>query len=88
MNKQRRKEIQEVSAKIEALRDLLSEIKEETERIRDEEQDYYDNMPEGLQSSDRGYAAENAIDQLDNVVSVLDDFDIDELVSNLEEASE
>ncbi|AUX82640.1 hypothetical protein PBI_POCKET_53 [Microbacterium phage Pocket] len=88
MNNQRRKEIQEVISKLADLDALRNEIKEEIERIRDEEQEYYDNMPEGLQQSDRGYKAEEAASQLDDAAQQLDDLDIDGLTSNLDVAQE
>lgn len=43
------------------------------ERARDEEQDAFDNMPEGLQESDRGAEMEENIEALDNAISALDD---------------
>lgn len=86
MNKDRRNQIAEVAAKLSDLEALRDEIKDALEAIRDEEQEYFDNMPEGLQQSDRGYAAEEAVNQLEEAVGVLDDFDIMGLAGNLEEA--
>lgn len=88
MNKQRRTDIAAIISKLADLEALKDEIKEAIEQVRDEEQDYYDNMPEGLQGSDRGYAAEEAVGQLDEAASMLDDLDIPTLTSNLETASE
>lgn len=88
MNKQRRTDIAEIIAKLADLDALKNEIKEAIEQVRDEEQEYYDNMPEGLQGSDRGYAAEEAISNLEDAASMLDDLDIDSLTSSLETASE
>jgi len=51
------------------------------EDVRDEEQDAYDNMPEGLQYSERGDMMQEAIDSLDEAVD-----NIDEVVSYLEDA--
>lgn len=47
MNKDRRKQLEDV-------RDSLDEIISSLNDIKDEEQDAYDNMPESLQSSDKG----------------------------------
>ena len=47
MNKQRRKRIQEALEIIEEAKAILEEVQEE-------EQEAFDNMPEGLQSSERG----------------------------------
>ena len=88
MNKQRRKDIEAIVNKLADLEALKTEIQEAIEQVRDEEQEYYDNMPEGLQQSDRGYAAEEAANQLDEAASMLDDLDIDSLRGNLETAAE
>lgn len=48
MNKNRRKRIQNICDQIEALR-------EEFDAIIEEEQEAYDNMPEQLQESEKGY---------------------------------
>lgn len=47
MNKDRRKQLEDV-------KDSLDEIIASLNDIKDEEQDAYDNMPESLQSSDNG----------------------------------
>lgn len=74
MNKLRRNQIEKVIAKIE-------EAKSALESIRDDEQDYFDNMPENLQYSARGEAAEEAVDLMDEAIDSLDD-----VVDNLNEA--
>ncbi|URC17912.1 hypothetical protein SEA_GARDENB_55 [Microbacterium phage GardenB] len=88
MNKQRRKDIEAIISKLADLEALKNEVQEAIEQVRDEEQEYYDNMPEGLQQSDRGYQAEEAANQLDEAASMLDDLDIDSLRGNLETAAE
>lgn len=45
-------------------------------------------MPEGLQGSDRGYAAEEAISNLEEAYSMLEDLNVDDIVSSLESAAE
>ena len=59
MNKARRKQISEI---IDALEIAMSSI----ESVRDDEQEYFDNIPENLQGSDRYSIAEDAVDNLDN----------------------
>lgn len=76
MNKQRRKEIAEVVQELETL-------KERIEVLRDEEQEYFDNMPEGIQMSERGDLAQEAASNLEYAA---DGFD--ELIGNLNAASE
>lgn len=66
MNKARRKEIDSV---IEA----LEKAKEQLEVIRDDEQDYFDNMPESFQYAEKGEAAEEAISNLDYAIDQIDE---------------
>jgi len=58
MNKERREELLEV---IQSLDDAIDKLNE----IRDDEQDAFDSLPEGLQYSSRGDAMQEAIDTLD-----------------------
>lgn len=88
MNNTRRKDISDIITKLADLEALKSEIQEALENVRDEEQEYYDNMPEGLQGSDRGYAAESAISNLEDAISMLEDLDVDSITSSLETAAE
>lgn len=76
MNAERRK-------KISVLVGQLSEIKDAIETLKDEEQEYYDNMPESFQNGDKGEAATTAIDQLEQA-----DTSLQEVVDALEEASQ
>ena len=66
MNKQRRKELNDI---IETLNNVIADI----EALRDEEQDYYDNMPENLQGSEKGEMAERAISEMDDAISSIED---------------
>lgn len=66
MNKQRRKTLNQIYDKLAELRDLLEEVKEE-------EEEYRDNMPENLQNSERYEIAENACDNLDSAVCSLEE---------------
>jgi uncharacterized coiled-coil DUF342 family protein len=86
MNKQRRAALKEVAVKLDTLRDAFSEIQEEIANIRDEEQEYYDNMPESLQDGDKGQTAQAAIDALEEAVDAFDQFDFDDVIRGLSEA--
>lgn len=72
MNKDRRKRIEEALVKLE-------EIKDEITAITEEEQEAFDNMPEGLQSSVKGEAMQSAIDALSEAES-----DLDSVISQLQ----
>lgn len=76
MNNSRRKQL---SAILSVLEDMNTRIEE----IKDEEQDCFDNMPEGLQGSEKGEKAENAISALEDVISSLE-----EAISRLQDAQE
>ena len=73
MNKQRRKEI---SMQIKNLENL----KENLEIILSDEECYFDNIPENLQSSIRGEESESAIDILSEAIDSLD-----EIINSLQE---
>ena len=45
----------------------LSKVKSEIEDMQQEQQDKYDNMPEGLQDSEKGEALEEAANTLEEV---------------------
>jgi hypothetical protein len=76
MNKERR------AALAKAL-ELVEEAKAILEEAASEEQDYYDNMPEGLQGGEKGDNAQTAIDALENAVN-----SCDEIVAGIEEATQ
>lgn len=66
MNAQRRKQLSEISDKIEL-------IKEEITFLQEEEQDALDNMPDSLQYSEKGERMQTAIDAMDDILQSLDD---------------
>lgn len=76
MNKVRRDTIAKLQARI-------SELKDEVEMVRDEEQEYYDNMPENMQQGDKGQNAESAVSALDEAME-----NLDSAMSSLDEASQ
>lgn len=88
MNNQRRKELDKLIAEIEALGETASNIRERLEAIRDDEQEYIDNMPESLQSSERYFNAENAVSQMEEAIGYLEELDVDNIVTLLNEAQE
>ena len=119
MNKARRTAIEAIKSKVENIKnyiegdedcdyvaqaEVLRPLKVKVYDLRDEEQAYLDNMSESFQNGDKGDAAQNAIDELDNADSYLDraidglnedtvDADdvlnaLDETISALENAAE
>jgi uncharacterized protein YukE len=113
MNKARRKQISDLSKAINLIageiRDEDPEISwpdtkaaidghhDTAEAIRDDEQEYLDNMPAGLQGGEKGEAAQNAIDAMETAMGKLEDAmsacddetpDLEEIASALDEAAE
>lgn len=72
MNKERRKRIAEA---VELLQRVLAILDE----VGSEERDAFDNLPEGIQNSERGEAMGEAADTLEEAAS-----SAEEIVSNLE----
>ena len=70
MNKARRKELQKAM-------DLLDEASSIIEACRDEEQEAYDNLPDGIQESEKGEVMGEYIYQMDEAI------DIAESISNI-----
>jgi uncharacterized coiled-coil DUF342 family protein len=65
MNAAQRKTITEITDKLNTLVGELENLQSEIETLRDEEQEKFDNMPEGLQQGDNGQAIEQAANDLD-----------------------
>ena len=57
------------------------------EAIRDEEEEKYDNLPEGLQESEMGETLQEVYDKLDSIAGSLDMI-VDDLGSVAEELDE
>lgn len=66
MNNQRRKAIDELKTK-------LDEIRMDIETVMNEEQEYYDNMPESFKYGEKGEKAEAAISSMEDAINSIDD---------------
>lgn len=76
MNNTRRSQITDVM-------ENLSSLQTSIEELLEEEQEAFDNLPDGIQDSERGEAIQAAIDKLEEAVS-----NCEELLNNLEMAKE
>jgi hypothetical protein len=76
MNKERRKKLDDIYGKLE-------ELKDEVNNLCDEEQSYFDGMPENMQNAEKGELAQAAVDHLTAAVSSLE-----EAMNGIEEAKE
>ena len=80
MNNTRRRRISELKTQIDFVNSTLKEVNKKLSSILNEEQDAFDNIPDGLQGSYRGMCSEDAIDnmevasdKLDEVIELLSD---------------
>lgn len=72
MNKERRKLIAAAS-------DLINQARSMLEQARDEEGEYFENMPESFKESERGRATEEGFDTLCETIDILENIDLSEL---------
>ncbi|MBR4733852.1 MAG: hypothetical protein IK081_13910 [Lachnospiraceae bacterium] len=66
MNNERRKQIKAIIKGVEV-------IQSEINKVLEDEQYAYDNMPEGLQNSDKGMNSEESIELLESAIEKIDD---------------
>ncbi len=66
MNNNRRKQIADIIKAIGKISSLV-------QNILDEEQEAYDNMPEGIQASENGMISEDAQENLDATIDALEE---------------
>jgi len=81
MNKKRRSALSQglmsLENSIEEFDALKERVAEELSVIEDslnDEQDYFDNMPESIQNSEKGEMAQEAIDKLQEAVDLVNEF--------------
>ena len=73
MNNARRRRISELKTQIDFANNQLKDANKKLSSILNEEQDAFDNMPEGLQSSYRGMCSEDAIDNMEEASEKIDE---------------
>ena len=81
MNKARRKELSDVIRGLNRMQDAddLYAWINTLDNIRDDEQSYYDNIPENLQYSQRAEDSESAIENLEEALDLLNElYNMDE----------
>ncbi len=74
MNNQRRNKLKKII-------DILNDAMNMVEFVRDEEEEYMNNIPENLQGSERYSIAEEACNYLEDAIS-----DIESAIENLDDA--
>lgn len=76
MNNARRKRIAEITKQLEQFKesiDALMTLKEDIDELTTEEQEAFDNLPEGLQQAEKGQDMEQAVSTLEDASSSLED---------------
>jgi uncharacterized membrane protein len=87
MNKDRRKRLGALEARLTAIVTDLDEIKIDLGDIRDEEQESFDNLAEGLQASENGQNMEQVVEYLTESVDAIEEFVGSSVVDNISEAT-
>ena len=90
MNNQRRKAIDVLVAKVDAIKTQLELAREDANNVWDEEQEALDCIPENLQGSERYEKIEEAISNLGDAVDVMDDVigSLEDILDSLDAARE
>ena len=88
MNRIRRKSLKAVLGQMDELSTALETVKEALQDVLNEEQEAYDNLPEGLQEADRGQQMQEYIEALEGVVDSLGELDVEDLYSTIEDIAE
>lgn len=81
MNDVRRRRLREIKTQIDFANNQLKDASKRLSSTLSEEQDAFDNMPEGLQSSYRGMCSEDAIDSMEEACEKLEE--VIELLSDI-----
>ena len=88
MNKVRREALKKLIKKIEGIQEDIEAVVGELENLRDEEDEYIDNMPDGIRESERGERAEEARDNMDGAVDELTAIDFESILEQITAAVE
>ena len=88
MNALRRKQLQAILDQIENLKSEIDSVSSDLETLKDEEVEYFNNIPENFQSSERYERAETSSSALEEAYDNLYDMisQLEEVASSIEEA--
>jgi hypothetical protein len=100
MNNERRKTLYKIIDQIESLKSAVNALRNEVGDIRDQldvehdnEEESFNNMPESLQQGEKGQDMQIAIEYIElassavgDLFTALEDFDFDDIVSNIDNA--
>ena len=90
MNKQTRKQLEELRDKVDHLKSSMLDLYEEVDEIRSGESNKYYNLPEGLQEGKVGQALQESEEQLEALLYEFEQVEsaFDELLDNFTELIE
>lgn len=97
MNNTRRKALNAIHKRVEALNELLSQVKSTADQLvqdlqeqHDGEEESHGNLPESLQEGEKGQAMQEAMDYMQTALSALEDVanvgDLDEAMEAIDNA--
>lgn len=87
MNKNDRKKIEDLKSQLEDLRGKVEDIGSELQTLADDEQDKYNNLPEGLQQTERGQNMEQDAQTLSEAVDACESGNVQDAIDALENLS-
>ena len=85
MNALRRNTLRGIIKEWESSQTAIEEAKGALDGVTEEEQDAFDNMPEGPQNGDRGQQMQEYIEAMETASGDLEDIDIGSIIEALEE---
>lgn len=85
MNKNQRRLLNECAKRLGRLECELSSIVSDIEDVKNEEECKLDNMPDSLRESSRGEEMEEAIERLDDILSLLEEHEYSDAADLLNE---
>ena len=88
MNNPRRKEIRAIIAQLEEIKDEIDSLTTDLEGLKEEEDEYRDNMPENMQAGERYEKACTACDNLESALEWLTSIsgDLESAICSAEDA--
>lgn len=86
MNNDRRKKLNEIINQLRSAADTASSIHCDFDSVLSEEREAFENMPEGLQQSEKGQAISEGLDTLDSALDMLDNTlgDLNQIADDIE----
>lgn len=88
MNKARRKKIFGAGIFVDMANNNIQEAQAVLQESLDEEQEYYENMPESLQGGEKGELATLAIEAIELAIEAIEEIDFSEIEGQIDTASE